>query len=477
MSDNNKFEFTGKQKKTFLIMMVVGIIAVLIGLLAGSVSKQRFWANLLLESVFFTGIAACAIFMIAAHQIGLAGWNIVVRRVTESITKFTLIGGLFIMVIVVGTAVGYHDLYHWSNNFLTEQQVTQAEITEYEEHHAGGHHVGGHETEEQHDNGEHKTNEHDGTKEDHEQNSFNTSEVNYIFTSTDDSTHAASADGLVENPYYDKILDGKEPYLNPPFFILRAIIFLGLWSFIAYKLRRISLAEDLGNGTDAWYMKTKFWSAIFLVIWAVTSSMMAWDWVMSLDPHWYSTLFGWYNFISLWITSMCVTVLLLIYLKSKGYIKEVNQNHLHDLGKYIFGFSIFWTYLWFSQFMLIWYANIPEETIYFLQRKREYNPLFFGNLIINFLMPFLVLMRRDAKRSLTVLTIMAVVLIIGHWNDFFVMIMPATVGADWHISYFEVGMFLFFAGMFLYTVFYQLSKASLIAVKHPFLKESLGHHQ
>lgn len=450
MSDTNKFEFTAKQKRTFLIMMGAGIIAVLIGLLAGGVTGQRFWANLLLESVFFTGIAACAIFMIAAHHIGMAGWTIAFKRVSESLSLFTRIGAIFIIVIAIGTAAGYHHLYHWSDTFLQEKTVTQSELDEFNAEHAGEHEMS-HEAE------------------------AHAEEHNVVLTANDHPE--PNADGTIENPYYDKILDGKSAYLNSTAFIIRTLIYLILWVFIAYKLRQVSLQEELGDGGEKWYMKTKFWSAIFLVIWAVSSSMMTWDWVMSLDPHWYSTLFGWYTFCSLWIACISVITLLLIYLKSKGYMKEVNENHLHDLGKYAFGFSIFWTYMWFSQFMLYWYGNIPEETKWYLFRKREYYPLFFGNLIINFLVPFLALMRRDSKRSLSILTIVSIILIIGHWNDFFVMIMPATVKEDWHINYFEIGMFLLFAGMFLYSVFHQLAKAPLNVRKHLMYKETLDHHQ
>lgn len=472
MSDTNTFEFTGKQKRTFLIMMVAGIIAVLIGLFAGGVSNQRFWSNLLVNAVFFTGISACAIFFLASHQIALAGWHITVKRIPEAMSQFTKIGGVFLVVIVIGTAAGYHHLYHWSDSFLTKKEVTATELDAYNSKHAGGHHNGGHDGEEHH-NGEHKD-----SAEHTEQHSLNTTGANYIFASDETQTEESeSTQGLIENPHYDKLLDGKKAYLNPTGFIIRTLLYLICWVVIAHYLRKASLAEDLSNGSEAWYQKSKTLSAIFLIIWAVSSSMMAWDWVMSLDPHWYSTLFGWYNFISLWVASLCTMILILVYLKKKGYMQQLNENHLHDIGKYVFGFSIFWTYLWFSQFMLIWYANLPEETAWFLERKREYYPLFYGNLIINFFVPFLVLMRRNDKRSMTVLSIVSVILIISHWNDFFVMIMPATVGADWHLDYFEIGMFLLFAGMFLYTVFYQLSKASLMPAKHPFFNESLDHHQ
>ncbi|HET8964379.1 MAG TPA: hypothetical protein VFM99_10790 [Chitinophagales bacterium] len=213
------------------------------------------------------------------------------------------------------------------------------------------------------------------------------------------------------------------------------------------------------------------------MIWAVSSSMMAWDWVMSLDPHWFSTLFGWYLFISMFVASLCVMTLILIYLKNKGYMVQLNENHLHDLGKYIFGFSIFWTYLWFSQFMLIWYSNIPEETSWFLEMKHEYGLLFLPNMFVNFLVPLLVLMRRDSKRNLAVLVVVSTILVIFHWIDFYLMIMPFTVGADWGIGYFEIGMVLVFTGMFLYVTFSELAKVSLMPSNHPMFRESVDFHQ
>ena len=156
---------------------------------------------------------------------------------------------------------------------------------------------------------------------------------------------------------------------------------------------------------------------------------------------------------------------------------QLNENHLHNLGLYAFGFSVFWTYLWFSQFMLYWYGNIPEETRWFLDRARtDFKPLFYTNLFVNFLFPFLVLMRRDAKRDFTVLTIVAGVLICSHWLDMYMMIMPATVAGEWGMGLPELGMFMAFAGIFLYVVFNELTKASLVPEKHPFYRESLDHH-
>ena len=124
---------------------------------------------------------------------------------------------------------------------------------------------------------------------------------------------------------------------------------------------------------------------------------MAWDWIMSVDPHWFSTLFGWYVFASMIVTAVTIIAMVTIYLKSKGLLEDVSDSHIHDLGKFMFGFSVFWTYLWFSQFMLIWYSNIPEEVTYFITRIEDYNLLFFGMVAMNFVLPLLILMRRDDK--------------------------------------------------------------------------------
>merc|ERR1711991_775488 len=122
---------------------------------------------------------------------------------------------------------------------------------------------------------------------------------------------------------------------------------------------------------------------------------------MSIDTHWFSTMFGWYVFASWWVTGLALITYMLILLRDNGYMKFVNNSVLHDLGKFVFAFSIFWTYIWFSQFLLIYYANIPEETIYFRERLTSdyYSKIFFFNIVINFFFPFLALMTRDAKRK------------------------------------------------------------------------------
>jgi hypothetical protein len=276
-----------------------------------------------------------------------------------------------------------------------------------------------------------------------------------------------------ETVAHDEIIQGKVGYLNAPFFLLRAAIYLIGWNLYRYLSRRLSLAQDNALVGDIRNHKLNFRiSAGFLVFFFVTESMMSWDWIMSLDPHWFSTLFGWYVLASMLVTAVTVIALISIYLKSKGYLPKVNNSHLHDLAKFMFGFSVFWTYLWFSQFMLIWYSNIPEEVTYFLTRIDDYNLPFFGMIAMNFLFPLLILMSSDYKRSNWIIVMAGIVIVLGHYIDIYNMIMPATVGDQWFIGWAEIGGFLFFAGLFMFVVFRAISKAPLEASGDPFVGES-----
>lgn len=325
------------------------------------------------------------------------------------------------------------------------------------------------------------------------------------------------------NPEYDAIIDGKGGFLNKNWYLFGTLVIVGLWIFFARKMRSISLAEDVnGPGENFYYHRQlRKYGAIFLPIAGFSSAAIIWQWVMSVDSHWYSTMFAWYAGSSWFVAMIAMTILVLIYLKSKGYYNNVTTEHLHDLGKFLFAFSIFWTYLWFSQYMLIWYGNVGEETIYFKERQDNYKILFYGNLIINFLVPFFILMRNDTKRKYGTLIFVSAVVFIGHWWDYFLMLKPgilhtahATLGhghGDTHdtghaeavdhtvghvaeaaghgaehastfVSGFtipgilEVGTMIGFLGLFLFVIFNALGKANLVPKNDPYLEESLHHH-
>jgi hypothetical protein len=280
--------------------------------------------------------------------------------------------------------------------------------------------------------------------------------------------------------HYDKLIAGKKGFLNIPFFLIRAVIFLAGWNLYRYVSRKNSIAMDVNKDDKAknlsFFKKNYNAAAIFLVFFIISESMMSWDWIMSVDPHWYSTLFGWYVFASFFVSGITTITLITIYLRSKGFLPHVGASHLHDLAKFMFGISIFWTYLWFSQFMLMWYANIPEEVTYFVFRIEHYNLPFFGMVAMNFLFPLLILMNAEFKRLTWIVVMAGIVILAGHYIDFFNMIMPATVGDQWFIGVSEISSVMFFAGLFIYVVFNALTKAPLVPEGNPYIEESKNHH-
>lgn len=284
-------------------------------------------------------------------------------------------------------------------------------------------------------------------------------------------------DGVTEvgHENYDKLIAGKSGYLNFPFWIIRAAIFIAGWNLYRYLSRKNCLAQDEAND-NSFYKKNFKMSAAFLVFFIVSESIMSWDWIMSVDPHWFSTLFGWYVFASFFVSGITVISMVTLYLKSKGYLEHVNTSHIHDLSKFMFGISIFWTYLWFSQFMLIWYSNIPEEVTYFITRIEDYNITFFGAVAMNFIFPFLVLINTDFKRITWIIVMAGTVILAGHYIDFFNMIMPATVGDQWFIGITEIAAILFFLGLFILVVFTALTKAPLVPKRNPLIEESKHFH-
>ena len=341
------------------------------------------------------------------------------------------------------------------------------------------------------------------------------------------------------DPLFDKVITGKSGFLSPVFYTIGVLGFLGIWYFWAYKLRQASVMQDEHETASFdYYKKQRKWAASFLPLGGFLSTVFLWEAVMSIDPHWYSTMFAWYSTISMFLGGLALMIMLILYLKGRGYMEYVSREHLHDLGKYLFGISVFWTYLWFDQFMLIWYANVGEETIYFKERMEHYPILFWGNLLMNFVTPFLILMRNDTKRKAGTLFFVCIIVFFGHWWDFFYMIKPGariaaheakeisegkakaheaapltsaaptaehqeqaapaeasaaeTHGEGAHsaghqeepsgflLGYSlpglqEIGVFIGFLSLFLFFFFTQLERVSLLPMKDPFLEESLHH--
>ena len=272
----------------------------------------------------------------------------------------------------------------------------------------------------------------------------------------------------------DQIIQGKSAYLNKPFFWIRTLIYFAVYYIFLNGFKKRSLEEDRIGGTELHFMNYKK-GATFLVFFAVFSSTSAWDWLMSIDVHWFSTLFGWYTFAGMWCSTMVVLVMTTLYLKKQGYLPKVNDSHIHDLGKWTFATSFLWSYLWFSQFMLIWYANIGEEVTYYVMRIENFKFIYFAMFVINFAFPMLILMSRDAKRNSGILTFVGLIILMGHWLDVYIMVSAGSLGANAKIGYLEVGMAVLLAGIFIYVILSNLTKAPLTPVNHPFLDESIHH--
>lgn len=280
----------------------------------------------------------------------------------------------------------------------------------------------------------------------------------------------------------DKILTWKKGFLNPTFFFVWTVITLTVWVVVGKKIRQLSLKADAGEitGEEArkYIWNNTVWAGIFVVFFALTTgSTIPWLWLMSIDAHWYSTMYSWYTFMSSFVGGLTLIALFVVYLKNLGYLEHTSREQLHDIGKYIFAFSIFWAYLWFSQFMLIWYANIPEETVYFKPRVQgAYNAIFWINFIVNFIAPILILMTRGSKRNYAIVTFMSIALFLGHWLDFYQMVMPGSVGDHFSLGWYEIGMLALFIGILMFFTGRALAKAPLVPQYHPYLKESLIHH-
>ena len=286
----------------------------------------------------------------------------------------------------------------------------------------------------------------------------------------------------------DKILSGKSGFLSVKFFTIWSIITLFLWWFLGKKMRSLSLESDKKGTMDyetgkKWVWSNTVWASLYTVVFTLTvGSTIPWIWLMSIDAHWYSTMYSWYTFASTFVAGIALIAIFVVYLKNRGQLEYVTEEHLHDLGKFMFAFSIFWTYLWFAQYMLIWYSNQPEETKYFIERigtatkPGPYRGIFFFNLIVNFVCPLLIMMTKGSKRNWTMITFMSVLILFGHWIDFYQMVMPGTLHGHAELMPFEFGIGCLFVGLIMWGTGKYLSKHSLLAKNNPFLKESMIHH-
>ncbi len=422
------FVFSNRAKVVSYILIIIGVISVIAGyFIYGEDHHSRWWTNLMINGFYFFAIGLGALFFYVLSFATETSWTVVLRRVMESVFSYLPIGAIVLVIVFIGSSFHWNHIYHWMDQAVTSEYVSSSTI--------------------------------------------DAAHPEYY-----DSMDAAKEAGveLMANPKYDELLDHKSPYLNIPFFWIRTIIYLATFLLFARWFRKRSLQEDLEGGT-ALHFKGYRRSAVFLALFAFFSTTMAWDWIMSIDAHWWSSLFGWYVFSGIWVAALNIITIITLYLISKGYLKDINSSHIQDMGKWVFAVSFLWSYLWFAQFLLIWYADIPEEVTYFHTRIEEYNVMYFGMFIINFALPMIALMSRDAKRNPGFLIAIGTIIFIGHYLDTYLLIVPGVMHEAGEFGLIEIGFLLGFIGLFMNRVMNTMTKAPLEPQKSPFLDESLHH--
>jgi hypothetical protein len=286
----------------------------------------------------------------------------------------------------------------------------------------------------------------------------------------------------------DALLMRKAPLLNAGWLFGSIVLGIGGWALFQRAIRKHSVAQDT-DGDEAHTGKSMVLSVLFIIFFGLSLTMGSVIWLMSLEPHWFSTMFGVYQFSGAHKAAAAAITLLILFARKNSKLGDyANENHLHDMGKMMFAFATFWAYIWVSQWMLIWYANIPEETGYYISRTEGgWGILFVLNVLMNWLIPFFVLLPRANKRNPKILTSMAILLLLGHWLDIYLQVLPGVshfaahhTGQDIHGPFFgpaEIGAMAMLGGVFLFVVTTAMQKASLLPTKDPYLSESIGHWQ
>ena len=429
------FSFSKRTKTMTFILMALGVIGIIGGYIAvrshvGEIhhghesTMQEWWSNLLICGFFFFAIALGGLFFYALQYAAEVGWTSQLKRVFEGIYhKNLLFFGIVLLIVFAGASMHLHHTYHWMDASTYSDYVIPAAED------------GGHAT----------------------------------------YTNDANVEGAIPNLGKDTIIANKHAYLNSGFWWVRTIIYIGLFIWFGNWFRKKSLEEDETPGTSLHFKMFKR-SAVFLVLFAVFSSTLSWDWLMSIDTHWFSTMFGWYVFSGMWVTFMIFATIVTLYLREKGYLPNINDSHIHDMGKWMFAISMLWSYLGLCQFLLIWYADIGEEVVYYQQRFEQYLTPLVVMCVINFALPFFMLIARDAKRNPVFLRLAGVLILVGHYIDVYLLVIPGTMHGHSHYSWWQLFMFLGFAGVFMYLMFNSFTKAKMIPQNHPYLDESEHHH-
>jgi len=410
---------------------VVGVLGLALSAYGAELDPSRFGYSYLFAFMVFLSIALGSLFFVLVQHLTSAGWSATVRRGSE----FLMRGLPVFIVLVVPVLLCTHRLYPW-DGAPREIEPTQA--------------------------GAFANAMDEGNLEPAALAAANRSVAPELARARD----ANDA----------RIVLGRRAYMNRPFFALRAIVFLGLWSFIALRLFRWSTRQDQDARVE-YTLRAKRFAPVATIAFSVALTLAAFDWLMSLEPLWYSTIFGVYVFAGCTVGHAAVAILLAMMLQRAGLVQTaISVDHYHDLGKLLFGWLSFWAYIAFVQFFLIWYANIPEELSFFHLRWTDnlgsWKPLSSSLFVLHFLLPFWVLLSRNAKRSPVLLGFGALVVLALHVVDVYWLVLPnvGPFAPDW----LDLTCFLGIGGVYAASVLWSMEKHPLIPLGDPRLARSLS---
>ena len=280
----------------------------------------------------------------------------------------------------------------------------------------------------------------------------------------------------MDHDHHDALLAKKAAWLSSGFFYVRAVIYLGVWLLFARAIRRVSVRQDETGDVAATGTNLRL-STLFLICFAITFSFACFDWIMSIEAHWFSTVYAIYCFSGVFVAALAAVTLVSILLKRQGtFAKVLRDDHLHDLGKLTLGFTTFWAYIWFCQYMLIWYSNMPEETSYYISRfSGAWGPLMIANLVVNWLIPFIVLLPRPAKRNEGVMFWVAILLLVGRVLDLFLLIQPGLFDTP-RFGIWEFAPLAATVPIAVIVLVRAFGSAAPVPSKDPMLVESMHYH-
>ncbi|MEX2214736.1 MAG: hypothetical protein WD768_11440 [Phycisphaeraceae bacterium] len=442
-----------------VVATIIGFVAALAVTLGSDEGITRFYHAYLVNFAFFLSIALGALFFVLIQHLTRAGWSVAVRRMAEVLAAAMPALAVAFAPIAVAVLVNHGELYPWAN----EADGQAAHITTHAPVNAGI------------------------TPTSTQSTLATTSPAVHVETNSETMKsshgHAETGAGYV---FIDAHTEGyfsakKRLYLNPAFFIARFAIYFLAWAGLALWLWRKSTLQDK-TGDPALTTKMQGASAAGLWLFGITLTFGAFDLLMSLSPAWYSTIFGVYYFTGAVAAAFAAIIIILNLLQRRGYlIQSVTIEHYHDLGKFLFGFVFFWGYIAFSQYMLIWYASLPETTFWFAQRGASTDPAHYSGwsivslalLLGHFVIPFIGLLSRHAKRNTRALLFWACWVLVFHWIDLWWIVMPE-MGTAVRFGLAEIATFVAIGGLFTATVVRLAAMHKLIPVNDPRLSASMA---